>query len=203
MQTPCAYCKEFGHHIRVCELLEAKNRRQKSLNIIPAVDGAKPRIPPSIINVKITCPFPVTKTKNTKTSKNAFSELYSSDDEIEDGEIVEENRFSHETPSGRFSGESSNSYAHSSLWNCPSARVAFVSDSESSCGSVSKSDSKWSRSGIKGIQLPVCQSIVTNSDSEEEYPCIYYEDLAVGMEDFVKRFRGRSWVDIEYDSDLE
>jgi hypothetical protein len=70
MQTPCAYCKEFGHHIRVCELLEAKNRRQKSLNIIPAVDGAKPRIPPSIINVKITCPFPVTKTKNkTKNCK--------------------------------------------------------------------------------------------------------------------------------------
>ena len=166
MQRPCAYCKEFGHHIRSCELLEAKNRRQQE-----QVPLAKPHIPPSIIKVSIIA---------KPAAKNTFAELYSSDEEVEEGEIVEERR--------------------------PN-RIAVVSDSESSCEPPPpppKSDNTWTRSGIKVVQLPRCNPVAVVDDSEsddEERPSFNYalSEMAIYME----KLRGRSWVDIEYDSDLE
>jgi len=172
MQRPCAYCKEFGHHIRACELLEAKNRRQQVQVPIakPQVPIAKPQVPPSIIKVSI-----VTK----PAAKNTFAELYSSDDEVEEGEIVEERR--------------------------PN-KIAVVSDSETSCEPPPPSPPpQWTRSGIKGIQIPRCQPIV-ESDSEDEGPGCDYGALAYSLSEMAKymeKFRGRSWADIEYDSDLE
>jgi hypothetical protein len=123
------------------------------------------QIPPSIIKVIIT-PKPA--------AKNTFAELYSSDEEIEEGEIVEENR--------------------------PN-RIAVVSESESSC----EPPSQWTRSGIKGIQLPRCNQVV-DSDTDDEGPGCDYEALAASMavmSAYVEKFRGRSWADIEFDSDCE
>lgn len=73
MQTPCAYCKEIGHHIRYCNVLADKNRSQKS-PIVVVVNETK-----VIVNNK------------TQTATNKFAQLYSSDEEeIEEGEIVED-----------------------------------------------------------------------------------------------------------------
>lgn len=72
MSRPCAYCKEMGHHIRDCLELAEKNRRQ----------AMKMDSPQRVEQKKI--PTPV------YTPKNAFANLYSSsDDEQEEGEIVE------------------------------------------------------------------------------------------------------------------
>lgn len=172
MQRPCAYCKELGHHIRMCELLEAKNRRQVPM-AKPQVHTAKPQVPQSIIKVSITPKY---------VAKNTFAELYSSDDEVEEGEIVEERR--------------------------PN-RIAVVSDSESSCEPPPpppKCDSTWTRSGIKVVQLPRCDPVAVDGDSEDEGPGCDYEALAASlaeMASYMEKFRGRSWADIEYDSDLE
>ena len=163
MQRPCAYCKEFGHHIRECELLEAKNRRQPALL-------EKSYVPPSIIKVSIT-PKPV--------AKNTFAELYSSDDEVEEGEIMEERR--------------------------PN-KIAVVSDSENSCEPPPPPPTQWTRSGIKVVQLPRCQPVIVESDSDDEGHGCDYGALAYSLSEMAKcmeKFRGRSWADIEYDSDLE
>ena len=172
MQRPCAYCKEFGHHIRSCELLEAKNRRQQEQVPMakPQVPMAKPHIPPSIIKVSIT-PKPA--------AKNTFAELYSSDEEVEEGEIVEERR--------------------------PN-RIAVVSDSETSCEPPTPPSTQWTRSGIKVVQLPRCQPVIVESDSDDEGPGCDYGALAYSLSEmatYMEKFRGRSWADIEYDSDLE
>ena len=72
MERPCAYCKEFGHHIRYCSVLKNKNKIQES------------RAVRSIV------PTPVRK---VVVVTNMFASIYnSSDDEVEDGEIVEEDR---------------------------------------------------------------------------------------------------------------
>jgi hypothetical protein len=182
MQIPCAYCKELGHHIRFCSILEAKNRNQQ----YPA---SNTHIPSSIIKVSITSSFPV-RTTIAKQAKNTFAELYSSDDEVEEGEIVEEDRV---RPS----------------------RVAIVSDyySESSCEPPppppSKNDSAWTRSGIAVVQIPRCNPVVdSNSDNEEKPYANKTEMTAETIAELAKfsaymeKIRGRSWVDIEYDSDL-
>ena len=181
MQIPCAYCKEFGHHIRFCSILEAKNRNQQ----YPASNA---HIPSSIIKVSITGSFPF-RTTTAKQAKNIFAELYSSDGEVEEGEIVEEDRV---RPS-RFAVVSD-----------------YYSESESSCEPPppppSKSDSAWTRSGII-VQIPRCKPVVVDSDTDKK-EFIEPEMTAEMIEEmeqfsaYMKKIRGRSWVDIEYDSDL-
>ena len=155
-QRPCAYCKEFGHHIRVCKLLEAKNLRKN-----PRVSMVNPHIPPN------------------PATKNTFADL-SSDDEIEDGEIVEDRIL----------------------------RMSVVKDAKPYCEPPplpSKIESTWTRSNIKVIQIPTPITptlIVVDSKSDDEE--IPYSDYTISSEmiAYMKKIRGRSWVDIEYDSDL-
>lgn len=79
MNRPCAYCKELGHHIKSCSLLMEKNRRQDTTKT--ATNVMNPN--------KTFC--------EKKSPKNMFVDLYSSssDDEVEEGEIVEERRSTH------------------------------------------------------------------------------------------------------------
>ena len=181
MQKPCAYCKEFGHHIRACGVLELKNRRQQ----YPALNRYTP---PSIVKVSITNSFPV-RTNFEKPTKNTFAELYSSsDDEVEEGEIVEEDR------------------PHR-------LRVAIVSDSDSDSDSTcslppppppSRSDNGWKRSGTIVVKIPMV--VVENKryeqpEVEEELSEETLAEIA-RFSAFMQKLRGRSWADIEYDDDL-
>jgi len=163
MERPCAYCKEFGHHIRACKLLEAKNRRQQS-----AVTPTFKQVLPSVIKVSISA---------KPSTKNTFAELYSSDDEVEEGEIVEEHR---------------------------PKRMAVVSVLEPSCEPPTPPPpQKWTRSGVKGVHVPRCLPVERDSDNEGT-ECDY-EAIKMGMASiaaYVAQFRGMSWVDIGLDSNL-
>jgi len=81
MSKPCAYCKELGHHIKFCVSLKDKNRRKDSVT--------EP-------NTKLNAVITKTQAAAVKPLKknNIFRDLYSSssDDEIEEGEIVEFDR---------------------------------------------------------------------------------------------------------------
>jgi len=159
MQIPCAYCKELGHHIRNCAKLEEKNRCNKMRE-------------KNTIQVKVVIPS-APKYKQ----QNLFADLYhSSDDEVEDGEIVEDR-----------------SHRFSRLSICDS-------DSESKVESVVEKE--WTRSGIKGVVIPVSNTTnYSSSDNDCDYERIT-KSLAA-MSAYVDKFRGRSWADIEFDSDLE
>ena len=175
MQRPCAYCKENGHHIRNCAILAEKNSRM----------GKQP------VSMNCTVQVQVPKCVAPKpASKNMYANLCdSSDDEVEEGEIVED-RESRPT------------------------RFVVVSDSsdDSSCEPIQTTDTtncnKWARSGIKVVQIARVQTVavVSESDDEVEGPEVDYEALAASMAEisaYFAKFRGRSWADIEYDSDLD
>jgi|LauGreDrversion4_2_1035121.scaffolds.fasta_scaffold253683_2 hypothetical protein len=158
MDRPCAYCKELGHHIRFCGLLQGKAKRQDTtMYVVPN-------------------PTPVSKVVIT-TASNRFASMYSSssDDEVEDGEIVEETRVRPE-------------------------QFAEMSDSEEE---ENDSHNKWTRSNIKVVVRPT----VVKQKSDETLGYTYtYEDMMEFMEcfaDLKQKFAGRSWADIEYDSDFE
>jgi hypothetical protein len=172
MQRPCAYCKENGHHIRDCTILAAKNSRM----------GKQPTSMPCIQMPKCVAP--------KLASKNMYANLCdSSDDEVEEGEILED-RESRPT------------------------RFVVVTDSsdDSSCEPIQRTDTtncnKWARSGIRGVQIARVQTVavVSESDDEVEGHEVDYEALAASMAEmsaYFAKFRGRSWADIEYDSDLD
>ena len=159
MDRPCAYCKEFGHHIRFCQLLEDKNYRQKS--------------------IYIPTPMPTPARKVIVTS-NRFANIYSSsDDELEEGEIVEEDRIR------------------------PQKYIDIdVSDSESSCEPVV--ETRWTRSNIKVAHIPIPKyqpSPVVHIQPEYEEPVQTEEQIAAYlaiMEQF-KGSKGRSWAEINYE----
>ena len=72
----CSYCKG-PHHIRYCSILEAKNSRSSKISAVSVVKK----------------PFVERKVAREPVVQNTFNCLYSSDDdEIEEGEIVEEHR---------------------------------------------------------------------------------------------------------------
>jgi hypothetical protein len=133
----------MGHHIRDCVELAEKNRRQ-AMKTSAQFSEQK-------------TPGPSSKRPSHKNIKNSFANLYSSsDDEIEDGEIVE------------------------------------TRSEEGSCGG-------WNRSGIKSIHVPICEPIQNKETEykEDEYKEYIYEPL------YYNKYKGWSWVDIEYDSDNE
>lgn len=78
MSRPCAYCKEIGHHIRDCRELAEKNRRQAmKKNAPPRLEHKQAQTRPNLI----------------KINKSIFANLYSSsDDELEEGEIIKNKR---------------------------------------------------------------------------------------------------------------
>jgi len=193
MLRPCAYCKELGHHIRVCPVLEEKNRREQT-DFVP-----KKQYQPAV-HVKNAEPA---------KSKNPFDNLYSSsDDEIEEGEIVE---FHSDSESSKSSTNSFNrrhsSYA--SIRRSDGDRFAresaFADYSQSGCRSTftqnpvistTHSENKWGRSGIKAVHVPIVESEKTPVLDDETYPEYVYEPSEIWL-----KYRGWSWVDIEYDSD--
>jgi hypothetical protein len=178
----CAYCKEVGHHIRQCAKLEEKNNRcpKKSAKYSGLEEGGirgLSRENPSgsrrynqQITVVIPCVSkpvlqkPYSSLCESGILHNVFADLYSSDDDIEDGEIVEDN---------------------------------------SDCSSTE--EMSWSRSGIKGIYIPMpSTNLCVLRSSIPEYT-IMTETTAETMAEtfaYFETLRGRSWVDIEYDSDL-
>lgn len=96
MSRPCAYCKTPGHHIRDCSELAEKNRRQEMKKSITAKTET----------IKIPIP------SHNKHPKNAFANLYSSsDDEIEEGEIIE----THSDEGSLSSSNSDNAWNRSGL----------------------------------------------------------------------------------------
>ena len=75
----CAYCHIVGHHIRECAELAAKNNKRR-----PVPTQPQQLVPPATTLSKTL--------RNEPKPRNAFSALYSSDEEEEEGEIVEERR---------------------------------------------------------------------------------------------------------------
>ena len=165
MQRPCAYCKKSGHHIRYCALLLEKNRRQ--FNIPTPTPKVAP--PPTLKNIFI--------------STNKYANLFeSSEDEVEEGEIVEERTV---------------------RLSVPISPLIHPSPSKD----LDSSNEKWVRSGIKVIPIQI-QEIIKDKNNEpnDEVPeIIDYEQVNSGLTLFerLKKYRGRSWADIENDSDIE
>lgn len=133
MSKPCAYCKELGHHIRECTVLKEKNRRQEPV----ASSDHHLRKSPKKVEI------------NLSKTKNVFSDLYSSssDEEIEEGEIVEVDRLT------RY----------------------VTTESESDSDSMSSSESNWARksTNCKIIYIPC----VKKQEEIDEYvhPVYNYE----------------------------
>ena len=151
-QYPCAYCKQPGHHIRYCKLLEDKNRTV-----------AKSRMQP-------TKPQKTSNPSPDFSTKNKYAELYSSD-EVEEGEIVEEFR-----------------------------KRPRIETTEDATNLNVVCNDKWSRSGINGVPIAQEQTSHSEPENEEEVsgPVSLHEIYS-----YMEKLRGRSWADIEYDSDSD
>ena len=160
MDRPCAYCKEFGHHIRYCGLLDNKKHRQE------------------VTVTRVVIPTPVRKVIVTS---NMFATIYSSssDDDVEEGEIVEEDRIIH-------------------------SKFVDVSDSESDMELTTPIE-KWSRSGIN--VLPIIQKSIAIYNPIVDNAYVFERESSPEIdamwEAIVKRCAGRSWADISYDSDSD
>lgn len=197
MQTPCAYCKEIGHHIRYCNVLADKNRRQTQSPIV-VVNETK------VINNK---PKLV-----TKPVTNKFAQLYSSDEEeVEEGEIVED-------LSVRFASCDFNSGSDSD-YSCENGTIPERGHNGSERFGIGRfsgettqevrieNENRWNRSGVKGVFIP---QVRIEQREEECEPCYYksnfeYYNIPGGEEIlmYIEKMRGMSWADIECDSDFE
>jgi hypothetical protein len=165
MERPCAYCKEFGHHIRYCSLLDDKKRSQT----------------PNAMRVMVP-----TSTRKVTVTSNMFATIYSSsssDDEVEDGEIVEEDRVRPQL--------------------CIDTDIDIdISDSESSHEPIV--EPKWTRSHIKVKHTPITipQPLpVVHIQPEYKQPVYTEEQMAeyIAMMERFKGYKGRSWAEINYE----
>lgn len=197
MQIPCAYCKIAGHHIRDCA--ERKSVEERKRQSTSSQNWQTVRKQP-----KYVAPTPLRK---VETVKNQFANLYSSsEDELEEGEIAEDRPYC-ESSSSRFQGFTDFASKSEIFRRGTSNENVSVSDSESSVEGFteerkSENQNKWSRSCLK-VTIPTLPLIYVSHSDDEEVECDYAK-IAEGMAKlsaYVDQFRGRSWADIECDSD--
>jgi len=166
MQRPCAYCKIQGHHIRDCEERKAAEERKRN-----SAQPASSQNWQTVRSAATTPKYVPPPLRKVETVNNKFANLYSSsDDEIEEGEIVEDRR--------------------------PIA----VSDSESDSGSIYESDStpaSWNRSGIKGVFVPQCTDSSSDGEGKEECDYAVIDASLKFISEYLARFKGMKWEDIE------
>lgn len=196
MQRACAYCKIHGHHIRDCEERKEAEERKRSSASYKQSQTADASQRWQTVRPAATTPKYVPPTlRKVETVKNQFANLYSSsDDEIEEGEIVEEHV--RVRPAIISVSDSDNDSIGFTVEGCKSENVFSSSHQQQ--------DLKWNRSGIKGVFVPQCShTSESSSDDEEEGECDYAA-LAEGMtfmSEFVAKYKGMSWVDLGSDSD--
>ena len=89
---PCAYCKERGHHIKVCPLLEQKNKRANTVD-------------KRMVEKKCAVTKPIQKTEPKQAPRNKFNDLYSSDDDE-----PEEKKHENNAQNGEENGEEDDFY---------------------------------------------------------------------------------------------
>lgn len=207
MQRPCAYCKLAGHHIRDCEERKTTEERKRNSTFKPQpIIASVERDWHTVRTGPTTTPkYVVPSLRKVETVKNLYANLYSSsDDELEEGEIVEEDRHTRVTP---FSIKDTQSMAHSSH---ASASLEGGVLNENWCKIATAPEPVvahvpcWNRSGVKGVVINTPAGL-SSSDDDSGPECDYVV-LAEGMAklaDYVAKFKGMSWADIECDSDLE
>ena len=157
MERPCAYCKEFGHHIRYCSVLKNKNKIQdaRAMRIVP------------------------TPVRKVIVKTNMFATIYnSSDDEIEDGEVFEEDRI---------------------------IEVSDESEDEDEI-EIPVPVENWTRSRMT-VQKPVMQKVTIEREIpvefDDDYIIKFIEEINVEWEPIIRKCTGRSWAEISYDTDCE
>ena len=158
MDRPCAYCKEYGHHIRYCAVLENKKPRK-----VVAINNAY------VLPTLQVRPVVV-------TTSNRFATIYSSsDDEVEDGEIVEDDRI---------------------------RVVQQIDDApESHHFSAPLIEQSWSRSGIVAIKIPIYNHAnVERTIADEDYVSdSEAREAKEHMRMYLAKYIGRSWADFSDD----
>ena len=181
MNIVCAYCHIKGHHIKFCEELKEKNRRaatkQKVLSfqsqtVVVASVVAKQSIPKSKVNV--------------------FADLYSSEEEEEEGEIVEMR------PKVRSDLCEDNAFSpFASLKTPMRPQESWLAP-----------EPAWTRSGVKGVIIKMPESdsdysmYSSDTDSEVEENPVLMAALR-SLRDYVGKWDGMSWADVECESDVE
>jgi len=174
----CAYCHIKGHHIKYCEELAEKNRR------------AAMKQQSSFVRPTNTVPLRPTIAAVSKPvcKPNAFADLYSSseeEEEEEEGEIVEEDRVE------RIQAQAA---ANPYLFR-PISPESSDADSET----------KWRRSGIKGVVIPIIETATRKDTSGgEDSDCSGSYEMSPEMQKkleelmvYSRKYAGMSWADIE------
>lgn len=179
MQRPCAYCKLAGHHIRDCEERKTTEERKRNSALKPQPIAYVER-DWHTVRTTTTPKYVVPSLRKVETVKNLYANLYSSsDDEVEEGEIVEEDRH-------------------------PPLKSEILMRGTSSENTSEPIVPLWNRSGVKGVVINT--PTVSSSSDDDSGPECDYVALAEGMtkiSEYVAKFKGMSWADIECDSDLE
>ena len=152
----CSYCKG-PHHIRYCSILDAKNSRSSKISAVSVVKK----------------PFVERKVAREQVVQNTFICLYSSDDdEIEEGEIVEEHR--------------------------KVRRAPVIEDTPVIV------EEKWTRSGVFVAKtVPTEQNKIVEEEEEDLDPFRRLVNFDPESFTYYNKYKGMSWVDIEYEDDDE
>lgn len=153
----------MGHHIRECGLLAAKNKKNMNTQIhvphIHQIATATARIATTTVAAKVV-------------TKNIYADLYSSDDEVEEGEIVEEDRRSRRPLLEVQTSDEK--------WTRSNIKGIVIMPCHSDTESTKSDDSDYDH---EAIEKSIAESMAA-------------------MSVFLDQFRGRSWADIEFECDM-